>query len=80
MDQLNHPFILDLKGVSQDKRIVYMFFDFHSCGDLMNVLNKFTKLEPDHARFYAAQITSCLEYLHSKNLVYRDLKPENVLI
>ena len=42
MNDLKHPFILDLKGVAQDKRIVYMFCDFLSCGDLMNVINKFT--------------------------------------
>lgn len=46
----------------------------------MNVINKFTQLDVNHARFYTAQIVSCLEYLHGKNLVYRDLKPENVLL
>lgn len=80
MNELNHPFILDLKGVSQDKRIVYMYVDFLSCGDLMNVINKFTRLNVDHARFYAAQMVCCLEYIHNKNFVYRDLKPENVLV
>ena len=59
---------------------MYMYIDFIKAGDLMKVLNKFKQLEPGHAMFYAAQIVLCLEYLHGKNLVYRDLKPENVLV
>ena len=80
MCQLNHPFILKLNGISQDQRIMYMFIDFMKAGDLMKVLNKFKQLEPGHAMFYAAQIVLCFEYMHSKNLVFRDLKPENVLV
>ena len=80
MGQLNHPFILKLNGISQDQRIMYMYIDFIKAGDLMKVLNKFKQLEPGHAMFYAAQIVLCLEYLHGKNLVFRDLKPENVLV
>ena len=34
----------------------------------------------DHAKFYAMIIADTLEYMHRKSLVYRDLKPENVLI
>ena len=80
MNVVEHPFILDLRGVAQDKRILYMFIDFMPNGDLMKVITHFTKLESKLAKFYFAQIVMCLEYLHSKNMVYRDLKPENVLV
>jgi protein kinase X len=43
-------------------------------------LQKFGRFEKAQARFYAAQIVCCFEYLHSKQLIYRDLKPENVLM
>ena len=54
MAELNHPMILKMNGVSQDKRIVYMYLEFMQCGDLMGVVNKFKKLEVNHARFYFA--------------------------
>ena len=57
-----------------------MYCDFIQNGDLMGILNNWTKFEADHAKFYVAQIVTCFEYLHKKNFVYRDLKPENVLM
>lgn len=77
---MDHPFILPLRGVAQDKRIVYMFIDYMPCGDLMGILTKFQNLPLDHAVFYAAQIVSAFDYLHSKEYIFRDLKPENVLV
>jgi protein kinase A len=54
MNKLDHPFILKLNGVAQDKRIVYMFTDFMPCGDLMGILNHFDKLDIEKTVFYAA--------------------------
>jgi serine/threonine protein kinase len=41
MNRFDHPFILKLKGVAQDKRLIYMYLEFMKSGDLMGVLNNF---------------------------------------
>ena len=54
MKTTNHPMILQMNGVSQDKRMVFMYLEFIKGGDLMSVVNKFEKLQVNHARFYIA--------------------------
>jgi serine/threonine protein kinase len=50
-------------------------------GELFKLIQKQKKLESYHAKFYAAQIITVFEYLHDRHqMVYRDLKPENVLL
>ena len=44
--------------------MVYIFLEKLNGGDLMKVLGKFTKIEPDFAKFYIAQILIAFEYLH----------------
>lgn len=57
-----------------------MVLDFCPGGELFYLLKRVGKLNEPQALFYFAEIMLALEYLHNNNIIYRDLKPENVLI
>jgi serine/threonine protein kinase len=54
--------------------------EFINGGELFHHLKKETRFTEDRAKFYAAEIVLALEYLHGQGVVYRDVKPENILI
>ena len=55
-----------------------MVLDYMSGGELFFWLKKDRRFTETRARLYAAEITVALEALHSANIIYRDLKPENM--
>ena len=80
LSQCHHPFIVSLFSSFQDTANLYIVMEFVSGGELFSLIRNNFILPPPTAIFYAAEITLALEYLHSHSIVYRDLKPENVLI
>jgi protein kinase A len=67
-------------GTFQDSHNLYMVMDYIPGGELFSVLRRSQRF-PDHvAKFYAAEVTLAIEYLHRKDMIYRDLKPENLLL
>jgi serine/threonine protein kinase len=67
-------------GIFSDQKWVYMLQEFLPGGDLFTHLAAHQKFPPSAAQFYAGQIVLALEFLHSHHIVYRDLKPENLLM
>ncbi|KAJ2959029.1 hypothetical protein NQZ79_g5482 [Umbelopsis isabellina] len=80
LEAVAHPFLVNMWGTFQDDANLYMVMDYVPGGELFSVLRKSQRF-PDHvAKFYAAEVILALEYLHSKDVIYRDLKPENLLL
>lgn len=82
MESLDHPFVVKLINAYQDERSLFMVMKFVQGGELFNVIHndKTDGIPEDSARFYAANIYDGLMHLHERHILYRDLKPENVLI
>ncbi|KAL2141368.1 hypothetical protein VTI28DRAFT_2498 [Corynascus sepedonium] len=80
LGEVKHPFLITLWGTFQDARNLYMVMDFVEGGELFSLLRRSGRFPNPVAKFYAAEVTLALEYLHSRNIIYRDLKPENLLL
>jgi len=78
--QIDHPFIVSLQYAFQSRTKLYFVMDYCSGGDFFGFLKIKRKFTENEARFYAAEIAMALDCLHQHNIVYRDLKPENMLL
>jgi serine/threonine protein kinase len=80
LGDVDSPFIVQLRYAFQTNKKLYMVMDFINGGELFFHLRKKQRFSEDRTRFYAAEILLALDYLHSIGVIYRDLKPENVLL
>ncbi|OMJ96267.1 hypothetical protein SteCoe_246 [Stentor coeruleus] len=80
LKEIHHPFIIPLHWAFQTHKNLYIVYDFCPYGDLTNILKSKTRLSESEAKFYIAETILAIEYLHSLNIVYRDLKPLNILV
>mmetsp|Transcript_18992 Transcript_18992/g.21462 ORF Transcript_18992/g.21462 Transcript_18992/m.21462 type:complete len:383 (-) Transcript_18992:1930-3078(-) len=80
LEQCDHPFIVSLRFAFQTEDKLYMVLDYFNGGELFYHLSKAKKFDENQTRFYVAQMVLALEYMHERNIIYRDLKPENVLL
>ena len=77
---VDHPFIVGMKMAFQSKTKLYFVLDYCAGGELFFHLGKLGKFPEPRACFYAAEIVLAISYVHSLDIIYRDLKPENVLL
>jgi serine/threonine protein kinase len=74
------PFIVALHAAFQNDKKLYLVLDYCPGGELFFHLSRAGRFPENVARFYTAEIVLALEHLHKEGIVYRDMKPENVLL
>ncbi|KAI8800384.1 camp-dependent protein kinase [Cladochytrium replicatum] len=77
---IRFPFIVNMICTFQDEKNLYIVMEYVPGGELFSHLRRAGRFTNDMTRFYAAEIVLAIEYLHSMDIIYRDLKPENLLL
>nr|XP_057934014.1 cGMP-dependent protein kinase 2 isoform X1 [Doryrhamphus excisus] len=78
--QSNSAFIIRLFRTFRDSKCVYMLLEACLGGELWTVLRDMNYFDDSTARFCIGCVLEAFEYLHTMGVVYRDLKPENLLL
>ncbi|XP_013381300.1 ribosomal protein S6 kinase 2 beta isoform X2 [Lingula anatina] len=77
---VDHPFIVKLHYAFQTEGKLYLILEFLRGGDLFTRLSKEVMFTEEDVKFYLAELALSLNHLHQVGIIYRDLKPENVLL
>lgn len=75
-----NPYLVNLKYSFQSEEKIYFVLDYISGGELFVHLQRETHFSEPRAKLYAAMLICALNHLHCYSIIYRDIKPENILI
>ena len=77
---INHPFIVRMHCAFQSSKRLFLVLDYCPGGDLGGILQREKRLTKERARAYLCEILLALQKLHTHEIIYRDLKPDNVVV
>jgi len=80
MQKLDCPFAAKFYYSFQTDAKLYFILEYISGGEFSNYLSKKGRLSNEIAKFYAAEILLAIEYLHERDIIYRDLKTHNIML
>lgn len=74
-----HPFIVGLKYAFQTPEKLFLLLDYAPGGNMSRALHKDRRFTEERARWYMCELMLALEDLHKRDIIFRDLKPDNVV-
>ena len=80
MKACKHPFLPELVASFSDDETLYLLLELIQGGDLFSMLRSARRFEEPVAAFYSGAVVLIFEYLHDRKIVYRDLRPENLML
>jgi serine/threonine protein kinase len=75
-----HPFIVGLNYAFQTREKLFLILDYCPGGDLGKMLVEEKRFDESRAKIYLSEILLALEDLHKRDIIFRDLKPDNVVL
>jgi tRNA A-37 threonylcarbamoyl transferase component Bud32 len=78
--RVRHPYVVQMQYAFQTADSLFMVMDYHNGGDLYSHMLRVKRFGEGAVRLWVAEIALALGYLHETGVVFRDLKPENVLL
>jgi len=81
LKKLTHPNIVRFEeAISTRNHGLFIVMEYADQGELFGTISRAEGLDEDTGRYYFIQLLKALEYLHSKNIAHRDVKPESLLL
>ena len=78
--QIDHPFIVKLVKCLKDQHNIYFLMEHLKGSELFDVIREIGLLNKAQTQFYIASMMLAINYLHDRKFIYRDIKPENIII
>ncbi len=78
--QIDHPFIVKLVKTLKDSHFIYFLMEYVKGKELFEVIREIGLLNKYQCQFYSASMLLAIEYLHERKFIYRDIKPENIMV